>query len=107
LLKTKIRFILFHFLKKKYFCNKIYLLLFLFLLFMLQVAKLIGAGLATIGLAGAGVGIGTIFGALVLGVSRNPSLKEELQQLAILGFALTEAIALFALMMAFLILFAF
>jgi F-type H+-transporting ATPase subunit c len=40
-------------------------------------------------------------------VSRNPSLKDELQQLAILGFALTEAIALFALMMAFLILFAF
>jgi|TARA_B100000282_G_scaffold214702_1_gene158829 F-type H+-transporting ATPase subunit c len=74
---------------------------------MLQAAKLIGAGLATIGLAGAGVGIGTVFGALVLGVSRNPSLKDELQQLAILGFALTEAIALFALMMAFLILFAF
>ena len=73
---------------------------------MLQAAKLIGAGLATIGLAGAGVGIGTVFGALVLGVSRNPSLKDELQQLAILGFALTEAIALFALMMAFLILFA-
>ena len=38
---------------------------------------------------------------LYLGVSRNPSLKDELQQLAILGFALTEAIALFALMMAF------
>jgi len=75
--------------------------------FMLQAAKLIGAGLATIGLAGAGVGIGTVFGALVLGVSRNPSLKDELQQLAILGFALTEATALFALMMAFLILFAF
>lgn len=74
---------------------------------MLQSAKLIGAGLATIGLAGAGVGIGTVFGSLVLAVSRNPSLKDELQQLAILGFALTEAIALFALMMAFLILFAF
>jgi len=74
---------------------------------MLQAAKLIGAGLATIGLAGAGVGIGTVFGALVLAVSRNPSIKDELQQLAIFGFALTEAIALFALMMAFLILFAF
>jgi F-type H+-transporting ATPase subunit c len=36
--------------------------------------KYIG-GLATIGLAGAGVGIGTVFGALVLGISRNPSLK--------------------------------
>ena len=74
---------------------------------MLVAAKLIGAGLATIGLAGAGVGIGTVFGALVLGSARNPSIKEELFRIAILGFALTEAIALFALMIAFLILFAF
>ena len=73
---------------------------------LLQAAKFIGAGLATIGLEGAGVGIGTVFGALVIGISRNPSLKDELFKLAILGFALTEAIALFSLMMAFLILFA-
>ena len=73
---------------------------------LLQAAKFIGAGLATIGLAGAGIGIGTIFGALVLGVSRNPTLKDELFKMAILGFALTEAIALFALMIVFLILFA-
>ena len=72
---------------------------------LLQAAKFIGAGLATIGLAGAGVGIGTVFGALVVGVSRNPSLKDKLFKLSILGFALTEAIALFSLMMAFLILF--
>ena len=73
---------------------------------LLQAAKFIGAGLASIGLAGAGVGIGTVFGALVIGISRNPSLKDELFKTAILGFALTEAIALFSLMMAFLILFA-
>ena len=48
----------------------------------------------------------TVFGALVIGVSRNPSLKDELFKLAIFGFALTEAIALFSLMMGFLILFA-
>lgn len=73
---------------------------------ILQAAKYIGAGLATIGLAGAGVGIGTVFGALVIGISRNPSLKDELFKMAILGFALTEAIALFALMIVFLLLFA-
>nr|QWE51021.1 Atp9 [Phaeophyceae sp.] len=73
---------------------------------LLQASKLIGGGLATIGLAGAGVGIGTVFGSLIIGTSRNPSMKEELFKLAILGFALTEAIALFALMVAFLILFA-
>jgi F-type H+-transporting ATPase subunit c len=70
-------------------------------------AKLIGAGLSTIGIVGPGVGAGLIFAALVFGVSRNPSLKQELFLLTILGFALTEALALFALMMAFLILFAF
>ena len=70
-------------------------------------AKLIGAGLATIGLAGAGVGIGTVFGALVLATGRNPVIKDELFRIAILGFALTEAIALFALIIGFLILFAF
>jgi len=72
---------------------------------MLQAAQKVGAGLSTFGLAGAGIGIGFIFGSLIIGTSRNPNLKEDLFRFAILGFALTEAIALFALMIAFLILF--
>ena len=36
---------------------------------LLQAAKFVGAGLATIGLAGAGVGIGTVFGALKMNFS--------------------------------------
>ena len=72
---------------------------------LLEAAKKIGAGVATVGLAGAGAGIGTVFGSLILGISRNPSLRQELFRVAILGFALTEAIALFALMVTFLILF--
>jgi F-type H+-transporting ATPase subunit c len=68
-------------------------------------AKLVGSGLATIGVAGSAVGIGLIFGALIIAVARNPSLKDQLFSLAMLGFALTEAIALFALMIAFIILF--
>ena len=58
---------------------------------MLMAAKLIGAGLATIALGGAAIGIGLIFGSLVQGLSRNPSLRRELLNAAILGFALTEA----------------
>ena len=69
-------------------------------------SKYIGAGLATIGLVGAGIGIGVIFGSFLNALSRNPQLRDELFRYAILGFALTEAIALFALMMAFLILYA-
>ena len=71
----------------------------------LEAAKKIGAGLATFGLTGAGIGIGLIFSSLIVGVSRNSNLQKELFRVAILGFALTEAIALFALMVAFLILF--
>jgi F-type H+-transporting ATPase subunit c len=74
---------------------------------MQEAAKLIGAGLATIGVAGSGVGIGTVFGSLITGYARNPSLKQQLFGFAVLGFALSEAIALFALMVAFLILFTF
>jgi len=73
---------------------------------LVQAAKSIGAGLATFGLAGAGIGIGTIFAALIIGISRNPTQKEDMFRMAILGFAFTEAIALFALMIAFLVLFA-
>jgi F-type H+-transporting ATPase subunit c len=72
---------------------------------MLQVGKIIGTGLATTGLIGAGVGIGIVFGSLIIGVSRNPNLKDQLFSYAILGFALTEAIGLFALMMGFLLLY--
>lgn len=74
---------------------------------LVNAAKLVGAGMATVGLAGAGVGIGTVFGCLVLAISRNPNRKDELFKTAMLGFAFTEAIALFALMMALLLLFAF
>lgn len=70
-------------------------------------AKYIGAGAATVGVAGSGAGIGTVFGSLIIGYARNPSLKQQLFSYAILGFALSEAMGLFCLMMAFLLLFAF
>ena len=68
-------------------------------------AKSMGAGLATIGVVGAGAGIGIVFAGLVLGVSRNPSKEARLIQLTLLGFALAEAMGLLAIMMAFLILY--
>jgi len=69
-------------------------------------AKYIGAGAATVGVAGSGAGIGNVFGALVIGYARNPSLKQQLFSYAILGFALSEAMGLFCLTMGFMILFA-
>ena len=43
----------------------------------MDAAKLIGAGLAVIALAGVGVGIGNIFASLVTAVGRNPAAKNE------------------------------
>ncbi|TPP45333.1 ATP synthase subunit C family protein [Leishmania donovani] len=65
----------------------------------------VGTGLAAIALGGVGLGIGAIFGCLLIGCARQPNLTKMLFNYAILGFALTEAIGLFALMLAFLMLF--
>lgn len=54
-------------------------------------AKYIGAGLAASGLIGAGVGIGTVFAALISSTARNPAIRSTLFTYAILGFALAEA----------------
>jgi F-type H+-transporting ATPase subunit c len=67
--------------------------------------KLVGAGLGTIALSGVGNGIGLIFNGLLRSISVNPSVSKLLFNYAIIGFALTEAIALFTIMVVFLILF--
>ena len=68
-------------------------------------AKAFGAGIAVIALAGVGIGIGNIFSSLIAAVGRNPAARDTVFPIGILGFALTEAVALFALLIAFLILF--
>ena len=72
-----------------------------------EAAKLIGAGIAVIALAGVGVGIGNIFASLISSIARNPAARDEVFGIGILGFALTAAIALFALVIALLLLFVF
>lgn len=68
--------------------------------------KGIGSGIATTGVSGAGIGIGIVFAAFITAVGKNPEIEKTLFPYTILGFALAEAIALFSLMMGFLILFA-
>ncbi|KAL0537546.1 hypothetical protein IC582_026524 [Cucumis melo] len=70
---------------------------------MLEGVKSVGVGATIIVSAGAAVSIGNVFSSLIHSVVRNPSLAKKSFGYAILGFALIEAIALFALMMAFLI----
>ena len=54
---------------------------------MLEGAKSMGAGAATIASAGAAVGIGNVFSSLIHSVARNPSLAKQLFGYAILGLA--------------------
>lgn len=70
-----------------------------------EAAKYIGAGLSVIALLGVGLGLGNIFATLIATIGRNPAARNQVFGVGILGFALTEAVALFALLIAFLILF--
>lgn len=71
-----------------------------------EAAKYIGAGLAVFALFGVGLGLGNIFASLISSVARNPASRNAVFPLGLLGFALTEATGLFALVIALLILFA-
>ncbi len=66
-------------------------------------AALIGMGLAAAGMAGSGIGIGYIFGKMIEAVARQPEAEPILSKYAWIGFALVEAIALYALVIAFII----
>ncbi|MBE1236449.1 F0F1 ATP synthase subunit C [Phaeovibrio sulfidiphilus] len=67
--------------------------------------KAIGAGLAAIGMIGAGIGVGNIWASLIATVGRNPAAKSSVELYGWIGFAVTEAIALFALVVALIVLF--
>ncbi|MDP1723570.1 MAG: F0F1 ATP synthase subunit C [Alphaproteobacteria bacterium] len=71
----------------------------------LAAAKMIGAGLAMIGVAGAGIGLGMLFSSFVNGVSRNPSAAPHVRVMTMVGFAVIEAMGLFALIIALVLLF--
>lgn len=68
-------------------------------------AKFIGAGLAAIGMIGAGIGVGNVWASLIATVGRNPAAKADVSVFGWIGFAVTEAIALFALIVALILLF--
>ena len=71
-----------------------------------QAAKFIGAGLACFALIGAGIGIGNIFGNYLSGALRNPSAADSQFGRLVFGFAVTEALGIFSLLVALLLLFA-
>ncbi|WP_341898225.1 F0F1 ATP synthase subunit C, partial [Ferrovibrio terrae] len=54
-------------------------------------AKMIGAGIAAIGMGGAAIGVGLIFANFLNGALRNPGAAPKLFGNLMLGFAVTEA----------------
>ena len=71
----------------------------------LEAAKLIAAALALLPILGVGIGLGMIFSAYNEAVGRNPGASELLDKKFFLTFALTEALAIFALLISLIILF--
>ena len=70
-----------------------------------EAAKYIGAGLATLGMIGAGVGVGTIFGNFLNGALRNPSAAPGQFTNLLLGAALTEALGILAFVLGIIMIF--
>ena len=70
-----------------------------------EAAKAIGAGLATLGMIGAGIGVGTIFGNFLNGALRNPSAAGGQFTNLMLGTALVEALGILAFVLSLVILF--
>ncbi len=66
-------------------------------------AALIGMGLAAAGFAGAGVGIGYVFGKMIEAVARQPEAEGRVAKYMWIGFALVEAVALYGILIALMI----
>jgi F0F1-type ATP synthase membrane subunit c/vacuolar-type H+-ATPase subunit K len=70
-----------------------------------EAARMISAAVAVFALYGIGMGMGNLFSTWISSVARNPEAEEKVRFMGMLGFALVESIALFALLISLLILF--
>jgi F-type H+-transporting ATPase subunit c len=69
----------------------------------IHAAKAIGAGLAMLGLIGAGAGLGILFGNYLQAAIRNPAAAAAERTYLFIGMALTESMGLFAFVLGLLI----
>ena len=70
----------------------------------IESAKLIGMGLAVgLGVIGPGIGIGLVVAGALEGMGRNPEASGKIITNMFVGIAFTEALAIFALVIGFII----
>ena len=73
----------------------------------IEAAKIIGMALAVgLGVIGPGIGIGLIVAKAVEAIGRNPEASGKVQATMFIGIAFTEALAIFALVIGFILKFA-
>jgi F0F1-type ATP synthase membrane subunit c/vacuolar-type H+-ATPase subunit K len=70
-----------------------------------QAVKYLSAAIAVLPLAAVGLALGRYFSAIIEAISRNPSVEPVIKKTHLMYFALIEAVALFALGVALMILF--
>ncbi len=71
----------------------------------LAAVKLLAGAIALLPLLGVGIALGMIFSSYNEAVGRNPGAVELLDKKFFLSFALTEALAIFALLISFYLVF--
>jgi F-type H+-transporting ATPase subunit c len=70
-----------------------------------QAVKYIAVGLMAFGMMGAAIGVGNIFSAFLGAIARNPSAEDKMKTYAFAGAGLSEAMGLFALVIALILMF--
>jgi F0F1-type ATP synthase membrane subunit c/vacuolar-type H+-ATPase subunit K len=65
--------------------------------------KFVGMGLAALGMLGAAIGAGIIFGGAAQGVARNPSAEGQIRKIAILGAVFAEFMGLLSFVLGIMI----
>ena len=71
-----------------------------------QACKYLAVGILSIAFCGAAIGVGRIFSSALEGISRNPSAEGSISKYMFVGAGLAEAMGLFGLVLALLLMFA-
>ena len=70
----------------------------------IEVAKTLGMAIAVgFGVLGPGIGLGILVGKALEAIGRNPDASGKIQAMMFVGIAVTDALAIFALVIGFII----